>query len=269
MSDSAVRPKKTVGTKDPVKAPVPKLPKITWGPMAAIFGTIFFFFSSQLVGSILLEIVAHLRGLSGDQVTQWLEKTGPQFFYIAIVEGTVLGLLWIFLKHRHATFKTLGMIKPKLRDLGWALTGFGIYFPVLFITTIAIRAWFPSIDLQQQQQVGFQSAHGFFPLLLVFVSLVILPPLAEEILSRGFLYLGLKSKLPVIWAAIVTSVIFAAAHLQFGSGAPLLWSAAIDTFILSLVLIYVREKTGALWASIGLHMIKNGLAFCILFIFAK
>src|SRR5690606_7282850 len=103
-------------------------------------------------------------------------------------------------------------------------------------------------------------------LILVFISLVLLPPFVEEVLARGFLYTGLKTKWPVWAAAVVTSLIFAAAHLEFGSGAPLLWVAAIDTFTLSLVLIYLREKTGKLGASIMLHMLKNGVAFVLLFI---
>jgi len=55
--------------------------------------------------------------------------------------------------------------------------------------------------------------------------------------------------------------------LQARSGQPLLWVAGIDTFILSLVLIYLREKTDSLYASIGLHMLKNTIAFLGLFVF--
>jgi membrane protease YdiL (CAAX protease family) len=46
----------------------------------------------------------------------------------------------------------------------------------------------------------------------------------------------------------------------------LLYIAAIDTFTLSLILVYLREKTGGLWSSMGLHAIKNGIAFVSLFI---
>jgi membrane protease YdiL (CAAX protease family) len=60
--------------------------------------------------------------------------------------------------------------------------------------------------------------------------------------------------------------LFAVAHLQFGSGAPLLWIAAIDTFVLSLFLIYLKDKTDSLWAPILLHMLKNFIAFMALFV---
>ena len=101
-----------------------------------------------------------------------------------------------------------------------------------------------------------------------FISLVVLPPIVEEILVRGFLYTSLRKYLPRIWAVIIASALFAAAHLPEGnSGAGLLWVAAVDTFILSAVLIYLREKTDKLWASMMVHGMKNGIAFLSLFVF--
>jgi membrane protease YdiL (CAAX protease family) len=46
----------------------------------------------------------------------------------------------------------------------------------------------------------------------------------------------------------------------------LLYIAGLDTFILSLFLIYLREKTDGLWASMALHALKNGVAFVALFV---
>lgn len=93
-----------------------------------------------------------------------------------------------------------------------------------------------------------------------------LPPLVEELLMRGFLYKGLKNGLRRAWAVLITSALFAIAHLQFGSGSALLWAAAIDTFVLSLVLIYLVEKSRSLWPAIGVHAMKNGFAFLFLFV---
>src|ERR1022692_4140912 len=39
----------------------------------------------------------------------------------------------------------------------------------------------------------------------------------------------------------------------------------MDTFLLSLVLVYLQEKTGKLWASMGLQMLKNLIAFFFFF----
>lgn len=251
-------------THQPAKAKSP----ITWGPVAAIVVSVGIYLLSQVFGSVLISVYVGLRHFTSTFANQWVQGVWPQFFYVAIVEGITLLLLWWFLKHRKATFRTLGLIRPKLRDLGYSLVGFGIYFPILIAVMAAVRTWLPQVNQNQQQQLGFQNAHGHL-LIIVFISLVILPPFVEEILARGFLYLGLKSKLHWFWAALITSLMFATAHLEFGSGAPLLWTAAIDTFILSWVLIWLREQTGGLWASIGLHMLKNLVAFAALFIFVK
>ena len=56
------------------------------------------------------------------------------------------------------------------------------------------------------------------------------------------------------------------AHLAEGGAAGPLWIGFIDTFILSLVLCYLRVKTGSLWAGITLHALKNGIAFVALFV---
>ncbi len=252
----------------PLAEPVAKKTAyVTWGPAVAIAFTLVVYFFTQILASIVLLAYAKIRGWDQATITSWTNTTVVQFAYVLLIEAATIGLVWWFVKRLKSSVRAIGLVKPKLRDIGYAFVGFGIYLPSLIVATLLITHFGPHINLDQQQQLGFESANNVRQLALVFMSLVVLPPLAEEILVRGFLYSGLKKKLPLWWAVVITSGIFAIAHLQIGSGAPLLWSAAIDTFILSLVLIYLREKTGSLWASIGLHMIKNLVAFSALFLF--
>ncbi len=238
-----------------------------WDPIQTIILTVGVYLSSQLVASFIILTVPLLFGLSGAGLNSWLEDPVGQFIFIFLIEGLVLLMLWRLLKRKHSSFKDIGLAWPGLKDIGLAVLGFGVYFLLYLVIAVAAKAIFPSLNFEQQQQVGFETARANWELILVFFSLVVMPPLVEEILARGFLYTGLKTKWPRWVAVLVTSALFAIAHLQFGSGAPLLWVAAIDTFTLSLVLIYLREKTGNLGAPIALHMLKNGLAFMLLFIF--
>jgi membrane protease YdiL (CAAX protease family) len=85
-------------------------------------------------------------------------------------------------------------------------------------------------------------------------------------MMRGLLYSSLRKAMPVVTAGVVTSALFAIAHLpEGGSGGPL-YIAALDTFVLGLVLVYLRQKTDGLWASMSLHALKNGIAFIALFL---
>ena len=93
---------------------------------------------------------------------------------------------------------------------------------------------------------------------MAFLTLVVIAPVAEETIFRGYLLGKLRKFVPVWLAILATSVLFGAVH-----GA---WNLAIDTFALSVVMSLLRQNTGSLWASILLHMTKNGIAFYILFI---
>lgn len=242
--------------------------KVNWSPLEAVGVTIAIYFLGQVLGSLLAYVYPLVRGWSQTQSMNWLENNVyGQFLTILFVEVISVWLLYLFLKRRLANFKTIGLKRrPIVSDLGYVVLGFMAYFLIYLVIVSVVKHLAPGLNENQQQQLGFSNPSGV-QLPFVFISLVILPPITEELLVRGFLYTGLKKGLPLIWAVLITSGLFGIAHLQAGSGQPLLWIAALDTFSLSLVLIYLREKTGSLWASIGLHMLKNLIAFLGLFVF--
>lgn len=221
----------------------------------------------QFVATPVLLVVPLLMGWDTVQADRWLNGVEAQFLYVLLAEALTLGVVIYIMRLFKAKLRSIGLVKPRWRDVGYALVGFGLYFLLYLLVLNVVQAIVPTLNLEQEQQLGFEQAVRGYELILVAISLVILPPLVEEILFRGFLYSGLKRKWHTPWAVIVTSLVFAAAHLQFGSGAPLLWVAAIDTFVLSLVLINLRELTDSLWPSILLHALKNGIAFVVIFVF--
>lgn len=235
----------------------------------SIFVTIFIYLFGQVFGGLLIYSALMAGGWSQDRINAWIANTSlGQFIIILVIEALSIALLSFFMRHKKLTWATIGLKgAPKLRDLGHVLGGYVVYL-VAYISLIGlVSRLIPSLNLNQEQQIGFENVTRS-QLPLVFMSLVILPPIVEEILMRGYLFTSLKEKFPKKAAVIITSVLFASAHLQAGSGAPLLWVAAIDTFVLSVILIELKERTGGrLWAPIGLHATKNLVAFLSLFVF--
>jgi membrane protease YdiL (CAAX protease family) len=123
---------------------------------------------------------------------------------------------------------------------------------------LLLNAFVPAFNGDQAQDVGFVGAKGW-QLALAFIGLVIIAPVSEEIFFRGFLYRGLRRSWPKWLAAVGTSALLALAHGQ--------WNVGVDVFILSMLLIFVYQKTGNLWLSIGMHATKNLIAFLFLFVF--
>lgn len=240
---------------------------VNWTPLESVGITIFIYFFGQLIGGLMVYAIPLLFGWGESQIVDWVSNDAiGQFITICTVDAISVFLLLKFLKKRKNNVAILGLVKQvKWSDLFYAIGTYILYFVVfLFVIQIA-TSLFPAIDVEQKQQIGFDTVSQW-KLPLVFISLVILPAVVEELLIRGFLYGGLREKIPKIFAVFLTSFIFAVAHLQFGSGEKLLWVAAIDTFVLSIFLIMLREKTGRLWSSIMLHGIKNSVAFVSLFI---
>ena len=79
-------------------------------------------------------------------------------------------------------------------------------------------------------------------------------PIVEEIFFRGFLFQGFRQKYGWVSAALLSSAVFAVAHLD-----PV---ALIPTFILGTVLAYVYHRSNSVWPGIILHFLVNAFGLC-------
>lgn len=86
--------------------------------------------------------------------------------------------------------------------------------------------------------------------LMVFAA-VIIAPLSEELLFRGFFYGVCKRYTDIHFAAVINALLFATVHLHVASFMPL--------FALALVLVVVYEITGSLLVPMLMHAMFNGI----------
>jgi membrane protease YdiL (CAAX protease family) len=99
-------------------------------------------------------------------------------------------------------------------------------------------------------------AQGVHSPALFLLAVVILAPLFEELLMRGYAFQGLMPKFGFYGTAIATSIIFALCHIQYG------WAGLLHVFILGFVLSWIRSKTGSIYPCIALHTLNN-LAYTV------
>jgi membrane protease YdiL (CAAX protease family) len=233
-------------------------------PLWVVFITFLIFLASQIIVAPVIVELGHLIFNPNNALD--LDKSIPaQFFFILAAEAAAAWLVIRMVKRRQLSLKVIGLGRRlQVRDIWQALLGFGVFYILLIVAGLIITALAPDIN-NEKQNIGFNNITGSTQNLLALISLVILPPLGEEVLVRGYLYSGLR----MVWrfwpAVIVTSLFFGAAHLEFGNGGPLVWAAAIDTCVLSVVLCFLRERTGALYAGMLVHMLNNLIAFGVHF----
>ncbi len=238
-----------------------------WDPWFSLLAVLLVYFLGQAVAGLLVYVVPFARGWSESRATFWINNSvSAQFFYFFLATGLSLSAIYGYLRFFKISLPTIGLRRPRWNDLWYGLAAVPFYYVLYLISVGLIGHFIPSLNVNQKQQLGFDNVHGAVQMILTFASLVVLPPILEEIMIRGLLYSSLKKAMPMVAAVVVTSAIFASAHLPEGGATGPLYIAAIDTFILSLFLIYLREKTSGLWASMTLHAVKNGIAFAALFV---
>ncbi len=162
-------------------------------------------------------------------------------------------------KNIRTTKEELGLTRmSSWMDIALAPAAFIAYMLCAGVLTLAVSSLFPGFDAEQVQEVGFENISKYYEYALAFITLVVIAPIAEEVLVRGYLYGKLRKFTSVAIAMIISSLLFSLMHLQ--------WNVAVNVFPLALIMVGLREMTGSIWAGILLHMLKNGVAFYFLFV---
>ena len=85
-------------------------------------------------------------------------------------------------------------------------------------------------------------------------------PLTEELFFRGFMFAGLRRRMPFIVAAGISAGIWGLFHYT-GAGT---WGVVIQLAAFGVILSWLYQRTGSLWPAVAVHALNNALAFAIL-----
>jgi membrane protease YdiL (CAAX protease family) len=90
----------------------------------------------------------------------------------------------------------------------------------------------------------------FKPLFLL--SIILVGPVFEEAVFRGFMQRGLEaSRMGSRWAIVLTALFWAAIHLQYDL------FDMLNIFVLGLLLGTARARTGSLYVTVAMHVFNN------------
>ena len=232
------------------------LKRFTWA-LLAVF-SVGAAYGLAILLSILVVNVFAVAGLRIDVLNQNVASFVGNLLVWTIMMIVLLVPLkkWGILKN----FKQeLGLDRfPSWSDIGLAILAFFPYAVLSNIFNQTFVVLVPSYDQTQVQQLGFSNFTTQYEVMLAFLVLVVAAPIIEEIIFRGYLFGRLRKHAGTVVAILLTSITFAVLHMQLNVG--------IDVFALSILLCLLRVVTGSIWAGVLLHMIKNGLAYYVLFV---
>ena len=179
--------------------------------------------------------------------------------FTAIIEGAFLIAPFYYankafrnLRSRvRLAFDALGFRKVSLRRAAyWIIALMLAIFAVNFLYSAIITTF--HLNLQTNDQVLLE--HSKQEPLTTYATLfaaVFIAPFCEEIFFRGFVFPGLRHRMSVGAAIVVSSLLFAIAHADPGSFPVLL--------IIGLALAFIRWRTASIWPGMFLHMLNNSI----------
>ena len=164
----------------------------------------------------------------------------------------VVFIIWRMNK-RNIDLVELGSLDLKKKDIFY-----GTLFLAIFIGLEEIYMWV--LDLEMPE--GFITFMLSEPIILSLISVIIIAPIAEEFLFRGFLYSQLKRTKLGPWGAItLSSLLWTVIHFQYEI------LILLVLFVFGIFLGYLRMAYNSLSLPIILHAINNAFAFFLIYFF--
>lgn len=142
------------------------------------------------------------------------------------------------------SMRRLGLVAFRRLDaLKWMGAAIGIY---LVIVTVYVAL------VGEPEQDNFADDLG--PLWIQILLIAIAAPIGEEVCFRGMLFGGLRERLPMWAAALISATLFGLLHVTTGI------SVVPPLIGFGFLLAVVYEQTGSILPCILLHMMNNSVA---------
>jgi membrane protease YdiL (CAAX protease family) len=221
-------------------------PRSPWGLWTTLGWFILAFILSIVAGLVVVLIWRPDAITGGTDVL----KDGP-LISITTIASAVVQVGTLALAARVAGWPAgeyLGLVRPATRP---ALVVIAIL--IVFLLGYDGLTYLLGRDIVTPFQVDtYRTARDSGTLSLLWITFVIVAPLAEEIMFRGFLFRGwVRSETSAIPGILVISLLFAAIHVQYD------WFGILQVFFIGLLLAIARWRTGSTLLTILMHVLAN------------
>jgi membrane protease YdiL (CAAX protease family) len=230
----------------PLPAPLtPRSAARPWGFWATLGWGLFAAFAG-LVGAIAYSVIWML--------THHFQMPDPENAIYSNIAGIVASVTPIVVLvvaiaiRKSSQLEYFGLCGVSRRDL---LLGVASLCGLIAVFT-ALTSLLGIDDGSTYMETTYQAAKLAGVLPLLWISVVVVAPVTEELLFRGFLHRGwAASWLGATGTIALTSVLWAALHQQYN------WAGILFIFLMGLIFGWMRQRTGSTTLTIALHGFNN------------
>lgn len=247
-------------------------PAAEWSNMGKVDAGLFLWLDGLVVAGIAALLLSGLMsgsheaaGAAAEAAQGDLELNSGSLFLNILFQLIICSVLLFYLRGLR-DLNPLELFGFRHLTLGQVLArAVGFILPTIILISFfsyGITEWMKGFwpEMQAQQSVeAFRNSTDPLAKGLLVVAAVIVAPLVEETVFRGFIYGVLKRYTDGFFAALCSSLLFAVVHLHIGSMFPL---AA-----LALVFCLAYEVTGSLAVPMIMHGVFNGTSILTMILF--
>jgi len=186
----------------------------------------------------------------------------PALFAMVIPSEALMAILAIILVTGMfgATRANIGLgRKPLITDF---LIGLFAGFVLVAVSTAIASLQEKWLGPHPQLAIQIIKSHtGLGSFALDFVTVALAAGVCEEIMFRGVVFTALVQRVPLVWAAVLSGLLFAAAHVDPWSFVEL-WAVGIG-----LGLLFYRTRS--LWPNMVAHTTFNAFSLVLIYFFPQ
>jgi len=227
-----------------------------------------FYLNADLLGILLFFSLFYALAISNTMVSAGKEAT-PTALELALRMVFGMGVqLFLPLVAFAIVAQRVGIVEwLGLRWKDWPqvfgiapLSVFAMFVFGIILHFVGYQEMLKALGAAEEQEVirMFREESNPMVLALIVLAAVVVAPVCEEIVFRGYLYPAAKKHAGSTVAALFSALVFAGAHGNIAALVPL--------FVFGLLLVAVYERTGSIWAPIAVHALFNGTTVLIQFI---
>ncbi len=238
-------------------------PKSDWQTVAFIFFA--WFFTQIIVAFAINWFKQHGTAVDFTQTSPLLSAISIAVIYLLSNAPALLYIYWLALRPNELGFvQGLRLCRKTINSGTMALVIAGIlgWFAAIPLVMIAyfISATVFNSGGSSNPIIGIvmeaAQTNDILTVLLFYITLGVLAPICEESLFRGFFYKYLRGRHGVIIANVLSSALFALAHMDPGAVLPL--------FCLGSIFAYVFERTDSILPCMITHGLWNSATFTLI-----
>ena len=216
---------------------------------------VWFYRPLDLLGVAFVFLIFAGMAIASSQVKQpAVDSLAPEVLVVNIgFQFLLAGIVAVTILFRVGVIEWLGLRWPRWYLVFLIAPGAVIGMWMLFggLQAAGFMEWLKSMGVDQIQDSVelLQKSNNPLTLSLMVAAAVVVAPICEEIVFRGYLYPILKRFSGVWVAGLCSALLFSCAHGNLVALLPLL--------IFGIVQVVIYEKTGSLWAPIAVHFCFN------------